>query len=97
MLYLIPSIAKKRLIRAFMADLQRLIEGQPLDYHEWILNEYFSSRANVSYKQSYDFLDKMCERWGGKNIGSPEQGIEDYAFDFTQVAANIMASFQTDS
>lgn len=97
MLYLIPSIAKKRLKRAFVADLQRLIEGQTLDYHDWILNEYFSSRANVSYKQSYDFLDKMCEQWGGKNIGSPEQGIEDYAFDFTQVAATIMTSLQTDS
>jgi len=95
MLYLIPSIAKKRLKRAFMADLERLTKGHPLDYHDWILNQYFASRANVNYKQSYDFLDKMCQQWGGKNIGSPEQGIEDYAFDFTKVAANIIASLQT--
>jgi hypothetical protein len=97
MLYLIPFIAKKRLKRAFVNDLQKLIKGKPLDYHDWILNQYFASRANVSYKQSYDFLDKMCQQWGGKNIGSPEQGIEDYAFDFTKVAPIIMASFQTGS
>lgn len=73
MLYLIPSIAKKRLKRAFVADLQRLIRGQPLDYHDWILNQYFASRANVNYKQSYDFLDKMCERWGGKTSALPNR------------------------
>lgn len=93
MLYLIPSIAKKRLERAFLADIHRLAKGNPLDYHDWILNQYFASRANVNYKQAYDFLEKMCQKWGGKNIGPPEQGIEDYAFDFTKVADKIVTAY----
>ncbi len=97
MLHLIPYIAKKRLERAFVADLEKLIKGEPLDYHDWILNQYFASRAKVSYQQSYDFLEKMCQQWGGQNIGCPEQGIEDYAFDFTQVASPILDVYATQS
>ena len=93
MLHFIPCIARKRLQKAFLADIEKMVKGESIDYHDWVLNQYFASRARVSCQQSYDFLEKMCQQWGGKNIGCPEQGIEDYAFDFTQVAAKIRSSY----
>lgn len=95
MLYLIPCIARKRLQRAFLTDVERIAKGKSMDYYDWILNQYFASRARVSYQQSYDFLEKMCQQWGGQNIGCPEQGIEDYTFDFTKVATKILTALSS--
>lgn len=75
MLYLIPCIARKRLQRAFLTDVERIAKGESMDYYDWILNQYFASRARVSYQQSYDFLEKMCQQWGGQNIGCPKMAM----------------------
>ena len=97
MLHLIPAVARRRMEKTFARDMQKLATGEHLDYFEYILKSFFAARSRVSELQAYNFLEKMCQQYGGANIGSPEQGIEDYAFDFSAVAAGIVQKLKRDS
>lgn len=97
MLYLIPAIAQRRMKKTFAGDMQKLAAGEHLDYFEYILKSPFAARSRVSELQAFNFLEDMCRQYGGTNVGSPEQGIEDYAFDFSGVAAAVVQALKQES